>query len=520
MSLSTHRRLSICLVVGVLGFAFLTLPLGTGMEFSGDERFELAKGFAYIFPGRISPDFWNDQPALYSALLGFLFRTVSPSLLLARCVALGMTVLLAWSIWMIAAERAGRVAAWFALSFLLISPEILTIVLPVLAEVPAFALALSAMVAVDRWRRRPSWICLLTSAALFACGLHVKLTSAIVLPWLLIELCTPPIGPGMPLLHGRFTSLLEGFVRRCLITPFVWTTALLGVFQILSLIPPGVNWNLLWTSHSDAGQVQEFRTLDVFRFSPEAFFGQQIETVCLAVVGFYVQFWHRRWRSLVFPAGLLLTALSVHALHRPWWWYYSIHFAIPLAILAGMGTAAVIRAMPGRAFQGSLQAKRLRQVAVSTGLAAMIAWVVSAGTERVSYQVRWLRDAERVKSCTVLNHIRRFAPYTRWFYSLDCQYSFYGRVTMPPELTIIPTKRVLTGDLDFRRILQYVRRYQPEQLLLTTPQELCPEWIHYVNQSYIKVYEDQRRRLYVLRSTVDRVAQDTPDPSHAFLRRR
>src|SRR5207302_2589522 len=43
----------------------------------------------------------------------------------------------------------------------------------------------------------------------------------------------------------------------------------------------------------------------------------------------------KRLREITFPLTLLATAAAIHSVHRPWWNYYYLHFAIPIAWLAG-----------------------------------------------------------------------------------------------------------------------------------------------------------------------------------------
>jgi hypothetical protein len=42
-----------------------------------------------------------------------------------------------------------------------------------------------------------------------------------------------------------------------------------------------------------------------------------------------------RQKHLGDPLTLLATVSAVHAIHRPWWNYYYLHFAIPIPWLAG-----------------------------------------------------------------------------------------------------------------------------------------------------------------------------------------
>jgi len=52
-----------------------------------------------------------------------------------------------------------------------------------------------------------------------------------------------------------------------------------------------------------------------------------------ALAGIALLLSRRKWKELAFPMASLLTAVAVHAMYLPWWMYYYLHFAIPLAWL-------------------------------------------------------------------------------------------------------------------------------------------------------------------------------------------
>lgn len=123
--------------------------------------------------------------------------------------------------------------------------------------------------------------------------------------------------------------------------------------------------------------------------------------------------------------------------------------------------------------------------------------LVGNGTERLQGQYRWLLGAATVGDNPVIEAMSRYREQTRWFYSRDPKYGFHARLAVPPEVAVLPRKRFETGQIDYARILQYLRHYRPEQVLLTTAQELHADWMEFLNGDYVKVYEDLRHSLYV-----------------------
>jgi hypothetical protein len=107
-----------------------------------------------------------------------------------------------------------------------------------------------------------------------------------------------------------------------------------------------------------------------------------------AVVGIGWLGFKRRW-ELLLPVVLLATVLAVHLWHRPYWYYYGLHFAIPLAWLGAVGIVEWFRALWKLDVRASLMAK-LRFGMGWLGWSMLVSLVLTLAPERAWHELRRL----------------------------------------------------------------------------------------------------------------------------------
>ncbi len=116
-------------------------------------------------------------------------------------------------------------------------------------------------------------------------------------------------------------------------------------------------------------------------------------------------------------------------------------------------------------------------------------------------QVRWELDSlaglPRGGSDILARKLCENARATRWLYSDEYVYAFLAGLRVPPDLVALPRKRFWSGQLDGERVLSWVRRYQPERVLLSRDSKMSPEWERTDGTKYSVVCEDGPYRLFV-----------------------
>ncbi len=89
----------------------------------------------------------------------------------------------------------------------------------------------------------------------------------------------------------------------------------------------------------------------------------------------------------------------------------------------------------------------------------------------------------------------KFAPETNWVVTDLPMYPFRARLPVPPNLAVFSLKRVETGNLTEEQVLDTIREYNPEQVLLGRFQ--FPVIEIYLRRGYRLVYFKDDMKLYV-----------------------
>jgi hypothetical protein len=204
----------------------------------------------------------------------------------------------------------------------------------------------------------------------------------------------------------------------------------------------------------------------------------------------------RRWREFAFPLILLGTALSVHLVHRPWWMYYYLHLAIPMAWLAGFAVNEAIAKVSNlfAKSQFSLISQRTWQ---AIGLSVLIAFILVRSEGRLEGGVKSLRQRERIDESPVLAKMREYADRTHWAYAQFSKesYPFNVQLPMPPELAVVTLKRYWSDQITTMEITDTCQQYQVEQILLSAG-KIDNDW-NSILKGYNMVYRDTNFVLYV-----------------------
>jgi 4-amino-4-deoxy-L-arabinose transferase-like glycosyltransferase len=461
------------------------LPIRDAFQPGGDEGCELLKSFLFSSDFVLYREMWNDQPPLHTLILSAVFRVVGPSLPAARVLAIGFGGLLLYSLMSVVWIRCGRCAALAAGAILATAPLLLNLSFSVMLEVPAFATAMLAVWLLFRWleERRPIWLVL--SGVAMGCALQIKFTAALVLPALASEVF---VNGATGVRRERFVDTIRPML--------VWLGALAFTFVAIAAIS-GESLGTMWISHTHV--VSTARQETTGPSGPRLNLSDltdHLETVAPAVLGLLAIMWRRRWRQMCFALVFLATSLTTHLLHRPYWYYYYLHFIIPMAWLGGYGLSESVCAVRAAIGSGIAKARPMVLWFGWLGICAGVILVLDGGP-RARRELDSLAILPRVGSDAVLRKLCENARATRWLYSDEYVYAFLARLRVPPELVVLPLKRFWSGQLDGERVLSCVRRYQPEQVLLSGGSKMSPEWERTDGTNYSVVCEDGPYRLFV-----------------------
>lgn len=492
------------------------LPLGSALEIGGDEGFELIKAFLCHRGYALYDDGWNDQPPAHTLLLAGLFSVTGPSLLAARLLAAGFGALLVWIFAHWIRGQIGSVAAVAGVGILMAAPMFLTLAVSVMLEVPAFALGLLAGWLLEQRRRllHPGWI--VGSALTLAAALQVKLTAGILMPALLLQLLLCPGGTRSSYSLGRLGSDARSpdipsrpgklrprrFARLWtlrLLAVSLWLGTLVGTYAFMGCVMGSGGYDLLWASHHAPVLQARLASEQSYRFTL-AQLADIPEGVAGAFVGIGLLVWRRDWPRLCFPLVWLVTALLVHLHHRPWWDYYMLHLAIPLAWLFALAMDAVSKLHGGFA-----RPSRLSRW-LSPGALMVQVLLISLGTvyggERFALEFLAISSSERVAYNPLVQALRHYAPRAHWMFTRNGIYAFHARVLPPPPLAVLPAKRFWSERLSESELLSQVQGWQPD-ILLVGEEEYKAGRESWLDNHYIRATQAKHLALFVHKYIAD-----------------
>lgn len=494
----TQRYLQVLLPCGLaIGLLILVSvlaePVCSAILIGGDECVEVTKGFLWENGYPLYEKVWNDQPPVYSALLAALFKYCAPTIGVARFLAASFGLSLLAGFFIVVKKHCDLPIACLATFCLITAPIVFGLCVSAMLEVPAIGTGLWALYPLYCWRedRKNGW--LIISALIFSIALQIKMTAIVFAPALLSEIILTS--------NERGQSHFKEGMRNVML----WGVTIFFSFLVLGAAM-GVRYNQAFVSHFSQG------TLDVtgiplfgfsLKFSP-SIMPWHVDGWAGAALGVLLMILHGDWRRLSFPLILLLTVTVVHLLHRPYWSYYYLHFALPLAWLTGYGVIELYRTILKREDVFSKPSLvSLTSMIAATFLAAA---VVGNGLARLFTSVQNIQNLPRVQDSALIKKMKAYKSGTRWVFTEFTIYPFDAGLKVIPELAVLPDKRFWSGQLTKEQMWDIIERYKPEQILLT---KIVPfQAKGFIDSNYVLVYEDDDcddtdnngHRLYVLRT--------------------
>ena len=314
-------------------------------------------------------------------------------------------------------------------------------------------------------------------------AIGIKFTAVLAAPAVMLEI----------LMVARAKSGGAWLKAACLNT-LKWGCAAAIVFAVIGLIWGRGSSQVSWRAHFTGGYVPGLGRPQDFVFPTQLLF-DHAEVTLAVLVAISLLLSRRRRKDFVFPLALLLTAIVVHVVYRPWWMYYYLHFAIPMAWLAGF---AVSESM----FVASrfLAQARFRFGASSTWkgvtLCGLVALALTRSLGRLEGGVKDIRQRETVSASQLVAKMKEYAYRTHWVYSDNAIYPFHARLPMPPELAVVTPKRFWSGQITVEIIVQTCKQRQVEQLVLDTS-KTGQAWKEWLNAGNLIAYQHRDYVLYV-----------------------
>jgi len=466
------------------------LPLDQAALIGGDDGFELAKAMLVERHPELASRMWNDQPWLHTLIHAWLFRHFGEHAAFPRYFSLiSLGVLLLATAWALREELGFWGGLVFPI-FLLMGNETPTLTMAAMLELPtqcwAIAAGWLALRATSPWQ----WI---VAGAVWAAAAHMKLTALMIAPALAVSLLVRSKWRG---LWRRVLWIGLGFVPT-----FLFLIYLSPRFDLQELI--ATHWKS--TEHI-------VKALPGYRFNWSWFLGQP-EHVLATIVCIILLLKDRSLRKqLVYPLALLATALFLALWYRPWWSYYEVFLLIPMATLGGVAVAHCIRNLnlKGHRIQEEVLKKQGRENWLShprwsLGIGvAILALGAGFGIPQISHSI-WevrvwgSRPLEAIYPWWPI--VKTYAQKARWIFTFKLSASFFLKVPVPPELIVVPKKRIWTGQFTPEIVATTFKQYHPEIVILPQNHWLYTDGVKkYLDSQYVMISKVGGDEIWVSRS--------------------
>ena len=277
----------------------------------------------------------------------------------------------------------------------------------------------------------------------------------------------------------------------------LWVCVLLGVTTALGLVLVGpANLAQLVQTHLAAGGSDFYD-----RFAEEINIAFHLRDswaiMFLALVGSVLAFVSKRWLAL-YPMAWAVGAYLLLSFHKPVWYHQQLLVTIPAAILAAGAVGETIRAIRQLYRSHRLVSARgafCAVVIVAVALAMKARVPVTLSEFGVQTRSSPSIDDGTLEAQKLVAKMIEYAPRTHWVVTDVPMYAFRAGLSVPPYLVVSSQKRMVTGSLNEGQVLEIVREWRPEQVLLG--RFYFPAVTEYLEAHYRLISPDSGKRLYL-----------------------
>jgi len=472
-----------------LAFFILMLfkfPFQGRFEFDTDEGINLMKALLVMKGHPLYSEIWSDQPPLFTYMLAGWFRLFGLNVDAGRVLVLLLASLLLGSAMLVLRKTWGPWHSLAGAALVAIVPYFLPLSLATMIGLPSIAFALVSLERLSDWhlhrRRNALWL----SAIFLGLSILTKLFTAFLAPLFLLGLFWAEYK--RPENYRRWDKIL--------LPGFQWAVVL-GILiggVLLFLVKPG-NLSQLWSPHLAAGQssyLQAYSQIDPL--------GKQLESslpiLFLALIGGCWIFSSRRWLAL-YPLIWSLIAALLLSKYSLVWYHHLLIITLPAALLAAIAVGEGLAQLSTLFF--------VRPFRIVPGILWILTlvgaiWVFTTKIPEAREQFLPPEPehpifGEATRDEKLVGRMADYAPLTEWVVTDLPMYAFRAGLPVPPELAVLSTKRLETGALTEQQIIEVVRAYQPEQVLLGRFK--FPTLEQSLQSEYVMIYSKSRKRLYL-----------------------
>jgi len=226
----------------------------------------------------------------------------------------------------------------------------------------------------------------------------------------------------------------------------------------------------------------------------------------LGIFGGILSIYRRNWLVL-YPLAWAALAYVLFSFYSPVFYHHQLLITIPIAMLAAAAVGeGILSLVHLRGFSDLTRLQSLSGVIVVIGfILVFIHYLPTLNQD--------LRNSPRLTDFTlkatsgklrVLRTMKEYSDQTNWIMTDMPMYAFRVQRPVPPNVATFSSKRLATGSLTEEDILDAMRDYQPEQVLMARFH--IPALEDYLQEHYTLILSVEFFRLF-LRNDIQPLAQ-------------
>lgn len=468
-----------------LVFTFSYFPFREKLQFDTDEGLNLMRSMLVTLGHPLYSEVSSDQPPLFNQILAVLFRVVGFDVNPARFLVLLFSTVLVWAAAQFLQITSGRWAAILFLPLVIMVPRYLGLSVSVMIGVPSLALAVASMTFVAVWHQKRTDVWLVLSGFMMALSVLIKLFTGFVAPILVIGITLAAY------MDHRGERLSWKMLRPALI----WSIAFAGLATVLGLIMIGPQnvWSIIAPSLNAPAQA-EFQSE---YFAMNTHLAGAIPFLVLGGLGVLMAVINRKW-LMSYPLAWAALAYVLFSIYSPVFYHHQLLITVPMTMLAAFGL--------GDGISSLLRIRRSSDIFGIQNVLGVLACVglVWVCTTYIPVLNDELMDDPRLTDfnlratpgkLAILRTMGDYADQTNWIVTDMPLYAFRVGKPVPPILATFSQKRLSTGSLTDTDILNTMREYQPEQVMMARFE--IPALEEYLQQNYTLIQAKEFFRLYL-----------------------
>jgi 4-amino-4-deoxy-L-arabinose transferase-like glycosyltransferase len=403
----------------------------------------------------------------------------------ARLFVLFFSTLLVWSSAQFLQLTRGKLSAILFLPVVIMVPEYLRLSTSVMIGVPAIALAAVSMLFLVLWHQKRNRLWLVLSGFALALSVLIKLFTGFLAPIFLIGMTISAYQ------ERRGEGLSWSMLRPALI----WSLCFVGLAGLLGLVLIGPQnvWSIIFP-HMAAPTTE---SLEGPGYTLNVRLRAAIPLLLLGFLGAVISIYKRNWLTL-YPLSWAALAYVLFSFYSPVFYHHQLLITIPVTIIAAAAVG-----------DGILSLVRLRQLSDVTRFQTLLGATAVIGFVWVSINYfpgldRELMNQPRLTDFTlratagklkVIRTMNEYADRTHWIMTDMPMYAFRVHRPVPPRVATFSSKRLATGSLTEEDILEAMREYRPEQVLMA--RFVIPGLEEYLQENYTLILSAEFFRLFI-----------------------